>query len=58
VFSDVGGGHDALLGGLGDDFIEAKDGEWDYVGCGSGKDGASVDLIDRVTSNCDTLNPG
>ena len=53
-----GAGHDLLLGGLGEDFIEAKDGERDYVGCSSGKDVASVDLIDRVTRSCGTLYPG
>ena len=53
-----GAGHDLLLGGLGADFIEAKDGERDYMGCGSGKDVVSVDLIDRVRRSCDTHYPG
>ena len=53
-----GAGRDALLGGAGDDFIEAKDGEADFVGCGSGNDVASLDLIDRVTRDCETLFPG
>ena len=52
-----GQGHDALLGGAGDDFIEAKDGELDYVECGSGNDVASVDLGDRVARTCETLYP-
>ena len=41
--------------GWGEDFIEAKDGEREYVGGGSGKDVASVDLIDRVMRSCDTI---
>ena len=49
---------DALLRGAGDDFIEAEDGEQDYVERGSGNDVASVDLGDRVARNCDTLYPG
>ena len=52
-----GGGRDLILGG-GDDFIEAKDGEADLVGCGSGNDVASVDLADRVARDCETIYPG
>jgi Ca2+-binding RTX toxin-like protein len=51
-------GSDMQLGGAGDDFIEARDGERDYVECGSGNDVASVDLGDRVARNCETLYPG
>ena len=53
-----GPGRDALLGGTGDDFIEAKDGEQDYLECGSGSDAVSVDLADRVARDCETLYPG
>jgi len=53
-----GPGRDALLGGAGDDFIEAKDGERDYLECGSGNDVVSVDLADRVARDCETLYPG
>ncbi len=53
-----GEGRDLLLGGAGDDFIEAKDGEADFVGCGSGNDVASVDLADRVARDCETIYPG
>jgi Ca2+-binding RTX toxin-like protein len=53
-----GGGRDLILGGEGDDFIEAKDGETDFVGCGPGTDVASVDTVDRVENNCETLYPG
>ena len=47
-----------LLGGAGYYFIEAKDDEMDVVECGSGDDVASVDLVDRVARNCETLYPG
>jgi Ca2+-binding RTX toxin-like protein len=53
-----GEGHDTLLGGTGRDFIEARDGEWDNVWCGPGDDTVSVDPIDRVTRNCETLYVG
>jgi len=53
-----GPGRDALLGGTGDDFIEAKDGEQDYLECGSGNDVVSVDLTDLVARDCETLYPG
>ena len=48
----------SILGGTGDDFIEAKDGEADFVGCGPGNDVASVDPADRVEGDCETLYPG
>ena len=53
-----GEGRDLILGGAGEDFIEAKDGEADFVGCGSGDDVASVDLADRVARDCETIYPG
>ena len=53
-----GEGRDVILGGAGDDFIEAKDGEVDFVGCGSGDDVVSVDLNDRVARDCETIYPG
>jgi Ca2+-binding RTX toxin-like protein len=53
-----GEGRDVILGGAGDDFIEAKDGEVDFVGCGLGDDVASVDLLDRVSRDCETIYPG
>jgi len=53
-----GTGHDALLGGAGDDFVEARDGERDYVWCGPGDDAVSVDPVDRVARNCETLYVG
>jgi hypothetical protein len=47
-----------LLGGAGDAFIEAKDGEQEDLECGSGNDVASVDLGDRVARSCEILYPG
>jgi hypothetical protein len=39
--------------------VEAKDGEQDYLECGSGNDVvASVDLGDRVARSCEILYPG
>src|SRR5215218_6648560 len=53
-----GAGHDALFAGGGDDFVEAKDGQRDYVECGSGDDQASVDARDYVARSCETVFPG
>jgi Ca2+-binding RTX toxin-like protein len=53
-----GEGRELILGGEGDDFIEAKDGEADFVGCGPGDDVASVDSVDHVEGDCETLYPG
>jgi hypothetical protein len=47
-----------MFGGEGDDFIEAKDGEADVVACGPGNDVASVDHLDRVEDDCETLYSG
>ena len=44
-----------MLGGAGDDFLESKDGERDYVDCGPGEDVASVDMQDRVSRTCETI---
>lgn len=49
------GVRDTLLGGTGDDFVETKDGERDYVDCGPGDDAASVDMQDRVSHTCETI---
>jgi Ca2+-binding RTX toxin-like protein len=53
-----GPGQDLMLGGAGDDFIEAKDGNTDYIDCGSGRDTVSVDAEDRVSANCETIYSG
>lgn len=43
-----GFGGDALYGGRDDDYIDAKDGQMDYVHCGSGEDSYEADAIDYV----------
>ena len=48
-------GRDFLLGGAGDDFIEAADGERDHIGCGPGNDVVSVDKKDLVAHDCETV---
>jgi len=53
-----GTGEDKLLSGAGDDFVEATDGERDYVDCGAGQDTASVDAQDYVSISCERVYPG
>ena len=53
-----GAGDDKLLSGAGDDFVEATDGERDYVDCGAGQDTASVDDQDYVSISCERVYPG
>lgn len=48
-------GRDIIVGGAGDDFIEAKDGSKDHISCGPGDDVASVDELDIVASDCETV---
>lgn len=50
-----GSGRDTLLAAAGDDFIEAEDGQRDFVECGAGDDAASVDARDRAALSCETL---
>lgn len=56
IYGEDGG--DAIAGGEGDDFIEAKDGARDYISCGSGEDVASVDELDAVCADCETVYGG
>lgn len=48
-------GRDVVVGGEGDDFIEAKDGAGDHISCGPGEDVVSVDERDAVASDCETV---
>jgi hypothetical protein len=48
---------DALLAGAGDDFIEAKDGEQNYLQSGSGNEEAIVDLGIHVARSCEIRSP-
>jgi Ca2+-binding RTX toxin-like protein len=50
-----GAAGDSISGGGGDDSIEARDGVRDVVLCGSGVDRASVDAIDSVSADCETV---
>ena len=53
-----GGGGDDVLAGAGDDFVEAKDGAVDRVSCGPGEDSISVDRIDMVSPDCESIYAG
>lgn len=49
-----GPGRDVLFGGAGNDFIEARDGDPDYISCGAGRqDVASADHEDEVSDDCE-----
>jgi hypothetical protein len=50
-----GKGNDKLRGGGGRDRVRAADGDRDRVGCGQGRDRATVDPIDRVSANCERV---
>ncbi len=52
-----GFGGDALYGGRDDDYIDAKDGQMDYVHCGSGEDSYDADAIDYVAPSCEYPAP-
>ena len=41
---------------FGNDTIDARDGEADQVDCGAGEDTATVDALDVVAANCETVN--
>jgi hypothetical protein len=50
-----GAGSDHLLGGPGDDAIDARDGYADRVSCGAGTDSVKADQLDQVLSNCERV---
>ena len=50
-----GGGADKLVGRGGDDVIDARDGVADNVSCGGGNDTATVDPLDQVGDQCETV---
>jgi Ca2+-binding RTX toxin-like protein len=50
-----GSGHDHLYGGAGDDVIRSRDGERDWVRCGSGFDTVHADRYDHVSRNCERV---
>lgn len=50
----VGGpGRDRLVAGAGNDKVLARDGRRDVVSCGTGRDTALVDALDRVARDCE-----
>jgi Ca2+-binding RTX toxin-like protein len=63
-FLCAGGGHDAIVGfggrdrlfaGAGDDYVEARDGLVDVVGCGPGRDQVTADRRDVVGADCEVV---
>ena len=53
---DGGDGDDQLSGGPGNDTIRARDGYPDIVTCGPGTDTATVDTLDSVSGDCETVD--
>lgn len=51
-----GAGADTVIAGGGADEIDTADGDKDVVDCGTGKDTAHVDGIDKVDANCNTVD--
>lgn len=52
------GDSDRLYGGAGNDVIQARDGEGDFIDCGSGKKDtvvADADNEDRISKNCEIV---
>jgi RTX calcium-binding nonapeptide repeat (4 copies) len=52
---DGGGGKDRLFGGPGPDSILSRDGEFDVVGCGSGRDVVVADGLDLTGVDCERV---
>ncbi len=50
-----GAGNDALSSSAGNDTVFARDGFADRVDCGTGIDVATVDTLDFVSANCETV---
>jgi TolB protein len=48
-----GRGRDRLFGGSGDDRIHSRDGAFDVVGCGSGRDTVVADRRDLIGEDCE-----
>ncbi len=53
-----GAGRDGLYGGGGGDAIRARDGSFDVVGCGSGRDEVVADRVDLVGVDCERIRRG
>lgn len=52
---DGGPGPDVLIGGDGPDTITARDAEIDRIECGGGFDSVTVDLVDVVAADCESI---
>ena len=44
-----------VLAGRGDDIVQARDGNLDFIQCGGGRDLAVVDRIDDVSADCERV---
>jgi uncharacterized delta-60 repeat protein len=53
----AGAGRNVIRGGSGNDRISARNGARDVVNCGTGRDRATVDRVDRVTA-CEVVSRG
>jgi Ca2+-binding RTX toxin-like protein len=53
---DGGGGPDLIEGQAGDDSITSRDGVFDAVTCGDGKDSVVADAFDLVSRDCETVD--
>ncbi len=50
-----GAGRDQLRGGAGNDRISARDGQRDFISCGTGRDVVIKDAIDTVARDCPAI---
>jgi Ca2+-binding RTX toxin-like protein len=50
-----GRGRDLHVGGVGSDILRARDGRWDYLVCGPGRDIARADPRDYVEDDCERV---
>jgi hypothetical protein len=50
-----GAGRDQLRGGAGNDRINARDGQRDFISCGTGRDVVVKDAIDAVARDCPSV---
>ena len=55
---DGTGGRDYVFAGTGRDEVFARDGERDVISCGSGRDLARVDPVDRARPSCERVLTG
>jgi Tol biopolymer transport system component len=51
-------GRDGLYGGEGNDSLRSRDGSFDIVGCGAGRDDVVADRVDLVGFDCERVRRG